>query len=47
MARRRMIDPTFWKDPGVRKLTFAERLRFIGLISNSDDEGRTKERVNE
>jgi len=40
MPRRRMIDPTFWIDPDVRKLSLEERLLFIGCISMADDEGR-------
>lgn len=40
MPRRRMIDPTFWTDPDVRKLSLEERLLFIGCISMADDEGR-------
>jgi len=40
MARRRMIAPNFWKDPEVAKLTIPERLLFIGIVSNADDEGR-------
>jgi len=40
MARRRMIDPHFWKDPDVAKLTIPERLLFVGIVSNADDEGR-------
>jgi hypothetical protein len=40
MARKRMLDPTFWRDSDVKKLTRDERLLFIGCISNADDEGR-------
>ena len=40
MPRRRMIDPNIWKDPHFAKLTDAEKVLFIGSISNADDEGR-------
>ena len=40
MARRRMIDPAFWDDPGIGSLTVHARLLFISLISSADDEGR-------
>ena len=40
MARRRMIDPSFWTDSDVRKLTKTERLLLIGMMSIADDEGR-------
>ena len=40
MARKRMIDPDFWTDEKVGTLKRDERLLFMGLISNADDEGR-------
>lgn len=40
MARKRMIDPSFWDDLNVAKLSIAARLCFIGMVSNADDEGR-------
>ena len=39
MARKRMIDPNFWTDEKLGECTIQERLLFIGLISNADDEG--------
>jgi len=40
MARKRMIDPSFWTDEKLGLLTPMHRLLFMGLISNADDEGR-------
>ena len=40
MARKRMIDPSFWIDEKLGKMELINRLLFMGLISNSDDEGR-------
>lgn len=41
MARKRMIDPSFWTDEKLgEQCSIAERLLFMGLISNADDEGR-------
>ena len=40
MPRRRMIDPDFWTDSKLGKASRDERLLFIGLFSNADDEGR-------
>jgi hypothetical protein len=42
MARRRMIDPNFWQSEDVSKLTIRQRLPFIGLFSNADDEGKMR-----
>lgn len=39
MARKRMIDPDFWSDEKLGECTRDERLFFMGLISNADDEG--------
>ncbi|MEW6188789.1 MAG: hypothetical protein AB1466_01565 [Actinomycetota bacterium] len=40
MARRRMMDPNFWGNEKVAKWNFRQRLLFLGLVSNADDEGR-------
>lgn len=40
MARKRMIDPSFWIDEKLGTMSPIVRLLFMGLISNSDDEGR-------
>ncbi len=40
MARKRMIDPDFWTDEKLGSCKRDERLFFMGLISNADDEGR-------
>lgn len=40
MARKRMIDPGFWTDEKLGTCTREERLLFMGLISNADDDGR-------
>lgn len=40
MPRRRMIDPDFWNDGRVKRLSPTERLLFVGMISYADDEGR-------
>ncbi len=40
MARRRMIDPTIWTNRKFIRLAFFERLFFIGLVSQADDEGK-------
>jgi hypothetical protein len=42
MARKRMINPDFWTDPKITKLTPIERLLFIGLISNANDYGKLR-----
>lgn len=42
MARRRMIDPNFWQSEDISKLTIRQRLLFIGLFSNADDEGKLR-----
>ncbi len=34
-----MIDPSFWTDEKLGECTIQERLLFMGLISNADDEG--------
>ena len=39
MARKRMIDPNFWRDEKLGECSIQERLLFMGLISNADDEG--------
>ena len=40
MARQRFIHPDLWEDGHVGSLTPAERLLFIALFSNADDDGR-------
>lgn len=40
MSRRRMIDPNIWQSEDMSKLSVFDRLLFIGMISNADDEGR-------
>lgn len=42
MATRRMIDPQFWQSETVGRWTFRQRLLFIGLFSNADDQGRLR-----
>ena len=39
MARKRMIAPSFWTDEKAGECSMMERLLFLGLISNADDEG--------
>lgn len=39
MARKRMIDPSFWTDEKIGECKHLERLLFLGLVSNADDEG--------
>jgi hypothetical protein len=40
MARKRMIDPSFWEDCDLGELPATARLLFIAMFSNADDEGR-------
>lgn len=40
MARKRMIDPSFWTDEKVGTVEPRARLLFMGLISQADDSGR-------
>ncbi len=42
MPSRRMIDPGLWQSYTMAKLTRNQRLLFIGLFSNADDQGRLK-----
>lgn len=39
MARKRMISPNFWTDEKLGECSIQERMLFMGLISNADDEG--------
>ncbi len=39
MARKRMIDPSFWSDEKVARLSFAGRLTFIALWTFAEDTG--------
>jgi len=40
VARKRMLDPSFWTDARIKRLEPIERLFFLGCISAGDDEGR-------
>jgi hypothetical protein len=40
MARIRTIKPEFWGDPKTARVSRDARLLFIGLLNESDDEGR-------
>lgn len=40
MARKRMIDPSFWADEKLGTVDPVVRLLFMGLISQADDEGK-------
>src|SRR3990170_1873029 len=42
MARKRMIDPSIWTSDQFTQLSTRQRLIFIGLFSNADDEGRLR-----
>lgn len=42
MARKRMIDPTFWEDEKLGTMLVECRLLFMGLISQADDDGRLR-----
>ena len=42
MPSRRMIDPCFWMSETMASLTMQQRLLFIGLFSNADDQGRLR-----
>lgn len=42
MPRRRMIDPGFWDNTEVAKLSRDERLLVLGSLNNADDDGRLK-----
>ena len=37
-----MIDPTIWQSESMAELTRDQRLLFIGLFSNADDQGRLR-----
>lgn len=39
MARKRMIDPSFWTDEKLGECCIQARYLFAGLFSNADDEG--------
>ena len=39
MARKRMIDPNFWRDEKIAKCVFMERLLFQGLWTLAEDHG--------
>ena len=40
MARRRMIHTRIWRSEKLIELSLRERLLWIGLITNADDQGR-------
>jgi hypothetical protein len=42
MPSKRMIAPSFWQSETVSQWTFRQRLLFIGLFSNADDQGRLR-----
>lgn len=42
MARKRMIDPSFWDDETLGVMSSDHRILFIACLSNADDEGRLK-----
>lgn len=39
MPRKRMIDPSFWRDEKISQCSYMERLLFIGLWTFSEDNG--------
>jgi hypothetical protein len=39
LARKRMIDPSFWRDEKIGECSYIERLLFIGLWTFSEDSG--------
>lgn len=40
MTSRRMVDPAIWQSEDFAGFTFRQRVLFIGLFSNADDQGR-------
>lgn len=42
MTSRRMIDPAIWQSETIASLSRCQRLLFIGLFSNADDQGRLR-----
>ena len=42
MARKRIIDPSFWSDENIVELDYATRLLFISMTNFSDDNGVIK-----
>lgn len=42
MSSKRMIDPALWQSETMSQLTCEQRLLFIGLFSNADDQGRLR-----
>ena len=42
MPTRRMIDPRLWQSETIAALTRNQRLLFIGIFSNADDQGRLR-----
>lgn len=42
MSTRRMIEPAIWQSESMGRLTIRQRLMFIGMFSNADDQGRLR-----
>lgn len=42
MPTRRMIEPAIWQSESMGRLTIRQRLMFIGMFSNADDQGRLR-----
>lgn len=42
MPTRRMIEPAIWQSESIGRLTIRQRLMFIGMFSNADDQGRLR-----
>ena len=42
MASRRMVDPAIWQSETFAAYTYRQRVLFIGLFSNADDQGRLR-----
>lgn len=42
MSTRRMIEPSIWQSESMGRLTIRQRLMFIGMFSNADDQGRLR-----
>lgn len=42
MPTRRMIHPEIWQSESIGRLTIRQRLVFIGMFSNADDQGRLR-----
>lgn len=42
MPTRRMIEPSIWQSESMGRLSVRQRLMFIGMFSNADDQGRLR-----